>query len=134
MYKEDLLEILNQLRYINKDMKLDKANNKTPFLEAIQRKIKEQPLVNEKTGMKYTNMNELMISSFKILEELYNGLTPLMTAVMYGAPLITIQQMIELNPKCECYLLHYKYTGTFLDSIDGPYDQNELLLLITEIN
>ena len=72
MYKEDLLEILNQLRYINKDMKLDKANNKTPFLEAIERKIKEQPLVNEKTGMKYTNMNELMISSFKILEELYN--------------------------------------------------------------
>ena len=32
MYKEDLLEILNQLRYINKNMKLDKANNKTPFL------------------------------------------------------------------------------------------------------
>ena len=40
-----------------------------------------------------------LLIDFKILEELYNGLTPLMTAVMYGAPLITIRQMIELNPK-----------------------------------
>ena len=96
MYKEDLLEILNQLRYINKDMKLDKANNKTPFLEAIERKIKEQPLVNEKTGMKYTNMNELMISSFKILEELYNGLTPLMTAVMYHAMHLLLSINIDI--------------------------------------
>ena len=133
MYKEDLLEILNQLRYINKDMKLDKANNKTPFLEAIERKIKEQPLVNEKTGMKYTNMNELMISSFKILEELYNGLTPLMTAVMYGAPLITIQQMIELNPKSLSIKSPIGWTCLHCITSDTPYDVIQYLLSIKYI-
>ena len=44
-------------------------------------------------------MDELLTASCGVLEELYNGLTPLMTAVMYGAPLITIQQILEMNPK-----------------------------------
>lgn len=102
MYRQDLLDVLNKHRYVNKDVKLDELEreaNATPFLEAINRKISRQPLLNAKTGIKYLSMDDLLTASCSVLEELYNGLTPLMTAVMYGAPLITIQQILEMNPK-----------------------------------
>ena len=44
-------------------------------------------------------MRELLDCAVKVFEELYNGLTPLMTAVMYGGTVETMKQIIELNPK-----------------------------------
>ena len=67
-------------------------------------------------------MDALLMASSKVFGELYNELTPLMTAIMYGAPLVTIKQLIEFNASA----LAIKSTLGWVCNIKGIYRKTRI--------
>ena len=128
--KQEFLSLLESMRKVTRVLEHQK---KTPFINAIDRQALKQPLVNKKTGDKYNNMGELLDCATKVFEELYNGLTPLMTAVMYGGTVETMKQIIELNPKAISIKSTIGWTCMHCITSDTPLSAIRYLLSVKYI-
>ncbi len=128
--KEEFLSLLESMRKVTR---MAEHQKKTPFIDAIDRQALKQPLVNQKTGDKYNNMKELLDCAVKVFEELYNGLTPLMTAVMYGGTVETMKQIIELDPKAISIKSTIGWTCMHCITSDTPLSAIRYLLSVKYI-